>query len=308
MLLGGVNDSLEDARAARAARCAASRTKVNLIPYNANPGLPFAAPAPDARRSRSRRRSLARNLTAVVRKNRGRDISAACGQLAAEGGPGRSRARRAAALTAPARRRANRARVAPGDAAGGKVAAWRCSPSARSPSTPSRRPSAAREDVLGGSASYFSTCASFFGPTRVVAVVGRGLPRGARPVPRVARRRPRRPRAPAGAHLPLEGALRVRPQHRPHARHPAQRVRRVPARAAARTTATPSTCSSATSTRISSARCSTRCAGRGSSRCDTMNFWIASKRREPARDAAARGPAVRERRRGAPARGASTTS
>jgi sugar/nucleoside kinase (ribokinase family) len=33
-----------------------------------------------------------------------------------------------------------------------------------------------REDVLGGSASYFSTCASFFGPTRVVAVVGEDFP------------------------------------------------------------------------------------------------------------------------------------
>ncbi len=29
-----------------------------------------------------------------------------------------------------------------------------------------------REEVLGGSASYFSICASFFGPTRMVAVVG----------------------------------------------------------------------------------------------------------------------------------------
>jgi sugar/nucleoside kinase (ribokinase family) len=33
-----------------------------------------------------------------------------------------------------------------------------------------------REDVLGGSASYFSTCASFFAPTRVVAVVGEDFP------------------------------------------------------------------------------------------------------------------------------------
>ncbi len=33
-----------------------------------------------------------------------------------------------------------------------------------------------REDVLGGSASYFSACASFFGPTRVVAVVGEDFP------------------------------------------------------------------------------------------------------------------------------------
>ena len=33
-----------------------------------------------------------------------------------------------------------------------------------------------RDDVLGGSASYFSTCASFFGPTRMVAVVGDDFP------------------------------------------------------------------------------------------------------------------------------------
>ena len=33
-----------------------------------------------------------------------------------------------------------------------------------------------REEVLGGSASYFSACASFFGPTRLVAVVGEDFP------------------------------------------------------------------------------------------------------------------------------------
>jgi sugar/nucleoside kinase (ribokinase family) len=33
-----------------------------------------------------------------------------------------------------------------------------------------------REDVLGGSASYFSVCASFFGPVRMVAVVGEDFP------------------------------------------------------------------------------------------------------------------------------------
>jgi sugar/nucleoside kinase (ribokinase family) len=33
-----------------------------------------------------------------------------------------------------------------------------------------------REDVLGGSASYFSVCASFFGPIRMVAVVGEDFP------------------------------------------------------------------------------------------------------------------------------------
>jgi sugar/nucleoside kinase (ribokinase family) len=33
-----------------------------------------------------------------------------------------------------------------------------------------------REDVLGGSATYFSVCASFFGPVRLVAVVGEDFP------------------------------------------------------------------------------------------------------------------------------------
>jgi 23S rRNA (adenine2503-C2)-methyltransferase len=95
VLLGGVNDSLEDAaRLVELVR--AIPTKVNLIPYNANPGLPYRAPAPD-RVLAFQEALAARNLTAVVRKNRGRDISAACGQLAAEGGPGDPR--RAAALT-----------------------------------------------------------------------------------------------------------------------------------------------------------------------------------------------------------------
>jgi sugar/nucleoside kinase (ribokinase family) len=33
-----------------------------------------------------------------------------------------------------------------------------------------------RDEVLGGSASYFSACSSYFGPTRVVAVVGQDFP------------------------------------------------------------------------------------------------------------------------------------
>lgn len=86
VLLGGVNDSLEDARRL-ADLVRGVPAKVNLIPYNANPGLPYAAPAPE-RVVEFQEALAARKLTAVVRKNRGRDISAACGQLAAEGGPG----------------------------------------------------------------------------------------------------------------------------------------------------------------------------------------------------------------------------
>src|SRR5689334_25293189 len=33
-----------------------------------------------------------------------------------------------------------------------------------------------REDVLGGSATYFSTAASFFGPVRLVGVAGEDFP------------------------------------------------------------------------------------------------------------------------------------
>ncbi|MFL5274738.1 MAG: 23S rRNA (adenine(2503)-C(2))-methyltransferase RlmN, partial [Anaeromyxobacteraceae bacterium] len=92
VLLGGVNDSDDDA--ARLARLLAGiPAKVNLIAYNANPGLGYAAPEP-ARVERFRDLLLARNVTAVVRKNRGRDIAAACGQLAAEGGPGDPRRKR----------------------------------------------------------------------------------------------------------------------------------------------------------------------------------------------------------------------
>lgn len=91
VLLGGVNDALEDAeRLARLLR--GIPAKVNLIPYNENPGLGFAAPAPE-RVEAFHAVLVARNVTAVVRKNRGRDISAACGQLAAEGGPGDPRRR-----------------------------------------------------------------------------------------------------------------------------------------------------------------------------------------------------------------------
>lgn len=91
VLLGGVNDALEDAeRLARLLR--GIPAKVNLIPYNENPGLGFSAPAP-ARVEAFQGVLVARNVTAVVRRNRGRDISAACGQLAAEGGPGDPRRR-----------------------------------------------------------------------------------------------------------------------------------------------------------------------------------------------------------------------
>jgi 23S rRNA (adenine2503-C2)-methyltransferase len=86
VLLGGVNDTVEDAhRLAGLVR--GIPAKVNLIPYNENPGLSYRAPTPEAVQA-FQEVLVGRDLTAVVRKSRGRDISAACGQLAREGGPG----------------------------------------------------------------------------------------------------------------------------------------------------------------------------------------------------------------------------
>jgi 23S rRNA (adenine2503-C2)-methyltransferase len=80
VLLGGVNDSDGDAdRLALLLRKIPA--KVNLIAYNHGPGLGFFGPAPE-RVERFQEILAQRNITAVMRKNRKKDISAACGQLA----------------------------------------------------------------------------------------------------------------------------------------------------------------------------------------------------------------------------------
>ena len=78
-LLGGVNDSLDDAdRLARIARELPS--KINLIPYNPVPGLPYARPAAAAIEAFASR--LYPQAPAVtVRNTLGGEIWAACGQL-----------------------------------------------------------------------------------------------------------------------------------------------------------------------------------------------------------------------------------
>ena len=83
VLLRDVNDTDDDARRL-ADLLRGLPAKVNLIPYNENPGLGFGDPGPE--RVQAFRRILqGRGFTAMVRKNRGRDISAACGQLAVDG-------------------------------------------------------------------------------------------------------------------------------------------------------------------------------------------------------------------------------
>ncbi len=83
VLLAGVNDSTEDAR--RLAKLLADvRAKVNLIPLNAAAGIPFERPS-DERVNRFAEVLADHHLTVSVRKSRGRDIRAACGQLIVEG-------------------------------------------------------------------------------------------------------------------------------------------------------------------------------------------------------------------------------
>jgi 23S rRNA (adenine2503-C2)-methyltransferase len=83
VLLSGVNDSAEDARRL-ATLLAGVKSKVNLIPLNAAAGIPFERPSDDAIDQFAR--ILAdRGVTVSVRKSRGRDIRAACGQLIVEG-------------------------------------------------------------------------------------------------------------------------------------------------------------------------------------------------------------------------------
>ena len=95
VLLGGVNDTPEDAR--RLVRLLGNiRCKVNLIPLNEAAGISFVRPSDE--RIDSFARALARaGLTVSVRKSRGRDIRAACGQLIVEG-TAKSTGQKAAAL------------------------------------------------------------------------------------------------------------------------------------------------------------------------------------------------------------------
>jgi 23S rRNA (adenine2503-C2)-methyltransferase len=79
VLLGGFNDSPEDAR--RVARLLSNlRAKVNLIPWN--PGdLPYEKPDP-TRIEQFRKILTDKDMLVFVRYSRGQDVMAACGQLA----------------------------------------------------------------------------------------------------------------------------------------------------------------------------------------------------------------------------------
>jgi 23S rRNA (adenine2503-C2)-methyltransferase len=95
VLLGGVNDTPEDAH--RLVRLLGNiRCKVNLIPLNEAAGIEFTRPSDEGVNTFAG--ILARaGVTVSVRKSRGRDIRAACGQLIVEG-TNRSTGQKAAAL------------------------------------------------------------------------------------------------------------------------------------------------------------------------------------------------------------------
>jgi 23S rRNA (adenine2503-C2)-methyltransferase len=83
VLLAGVNDTTDDAR--RLVRLLADiKAKVNLLPLNEAPGIPFTRPSDEAV-NRFARFLSEHGLRVSVRKSRGRDIRAACGQLIVEG-------------------------------------------------------------------------------------------------------------------------------------------------------------------------------------------------------------------------------
>lgn len=101
ILLAGFNDRRADA-VALAQLLRKLPVKVNLIPFNADPvlGERFSRPD-DSAISAFQETLIARNLTATVRRTRGDDVGAACGQLRAFARPPRAKpARRGSASQA----------------------------------------------------------------------------------------------------------------------------------------------------------------------------------------------------------------
>ena len=96
VMLAGVNDTPDDARRL-VTLLAGIKAKVNLIPLNPAPGIPYERPS-DERVDRFARMLADRYITVSVRKSRGRDIRAACGQLIVEGGTKKSAAQQMALL------------------------------------------------------------------------------------------------------------------------------------------------------------------------------------------------------------------
>jgi 23S rRNA (adenine2503-C2)-methyltransferase len=79
VLLGGINDSLQHAEEL-IALVGGTRCKINLIVWNSGPDMPFHEPT-QAGVSAFQKRLMAAGIATYIRRPRGRDIYAACGQL-----------------------------------------------------------------------------------------------------------------------------------------------------------------------------------------------------------------------------------
>jgi 23S rRNA (adenine2503-C2)-methyltransferase len=83
VLLKDVNDTPDDAyRLAKLLRPV--KSKINLIPFNSHPGCRYQRP-PEDTILRFQEILIDKNYTVMIRRSKGQDISAACGQLATYG-------------------------------------------------------------------------------------------------------------------------------------------------------------------------------------------------------------------------------
>jgi 23S rRNA (adenine2503-C2)-methyltransferase len=79
ILIEGINDGLDQAKAL-ARRVRSLEAKVNLIPYNTVEGLPWVRPS-EAQQDAFCATLVANGVPATIRREKGHDIDAACGQL-----------------------------------------------------------------------------------------------------------------------------------------------------------------------------------------------------------------------------------
>lgn len=79
ILIEGVNDAPSEARLL-AERARGLRAKINLIPYNTVEGLPWKRPSEEVQRE-FLEILTSRGIAATIRREKGHDIDAACGQL-----------------------------------------------------------------------------------------------------------------------------------------------------------------------------------------------------------------------------------
>jgi 23S rRNA (adenine2503-C2)-methyltransferase len=83
VLLKDTNDSADDARRL-AGLLRPIKSKINLIPFNTHPDCPYQRPPEDII-LRFQEILIDKNYTVIIRRSKGQDISAACGQLATYG-------------------------------------------------------------------------------------------------------------------------------------------------------------------------------------------------------------------------------